>query len=438
MIQLLVCGVIPVLLCSAIQKPYMKQLSTIALGLFAPFVLAQSPVTVSTAPSNGDQVWYSLQNGVVQDRPLAEWDIAFEITGITGSILANTAKGVAVYKAPYALSQWTSIDTAGLAASWPAQHNSEVNWSSGAFNQGLTSNPFDLGWGVYNMVTHNITGDSAFVIKLGPSSWKKFKVNGYSSSTNSFSFTWSDLDGTNEQSNSLNRSAFAGRNFGYVSLIDNTVFDREPATNTWDLLFTKYLAFVPFPVPSMYPVAGVLQNADIAVQRVDDVSTDFEDWSAGSFSNAINRIGFDWKSFNQSTLQWEYVTDRVHFVQDRAGNIWKLVFTNYGGSANGDITFTQELLSSVGVDEIESGKARLVVYPNPSVDGDVTLITDLTGPSVIVDVMDMTGRTLRSIQLIGLQGLTQHRLDLSDLPKGAYAVRLQGQRSEGSTRLIIQ
>lgn len=416
----------------------MKHLFPIVLGLVAPCAIAQTTVTVSTAPANADQVWYSLENGVVQTRPLAEWDIAFEITGITGSILANTGKGIAIHKAPFANSQWASIDTAGLAASWPAQHNSEVNWSSGAFNQGLTSNPFDLGWGVYNVVTHNITGDSAFIIKLAPTTWKKFRVNGFSSSTNSFSFTWSDLDGSNEQTNSLNRSTFAGRNFGYVSLTNNTVFDREPATNTWDLLFTKYMAFVPFPVPSMYPVAGVLQNADIPVQRVDDVTIDFTDWSAGTFSNAINRIGFDWKSFNQTTFQWEYVTDRVHFVQDRVGNIWKLIFTNYGGSANGNITFTQELMSSVSVDEVRSGKVGLVAYPNPSMDGDITLITNMVSPTAVVSVLDLSGRTMYTVQLNGLQGLMQHRLDLSDLPTGMYAVRIQGEGTDATTRILLQ
>ncbi len=80
-----------------------------------------------------------------------------ETTGITGSIRVNTAKdpfGIKVFKAPYSVAQWDQVDTAGLGSSWSPQQNSEIAWNSGALNQGLTSNPFDLGWGIYNQITH--------------------------------------------------------------------------------------------------------------------------------------------------------------------------------------------------------------------------------------------------------------------------------------------
>jgi len=414
----------------------MKLLATLSLACFSTVLVAQTTVTVTTGPSNAQQTWYSLQNGVVESRPLAEWDLAFEVTGITGSILANTAKGIAVYKTPFTLSQWAAIDTAGLAASWPAQHNSEINWSSGALNQRLNSNPFYLGWGTYNMVTHNIVGDTAFVIKLADGAWKKFRVDGFSSATNSFTFTWADLDGANLQSNTLSRIAFAGRNFGYVSLVNNTVFDREPANTTWDLLFTKYMAFVPFPVPSMYPVAGVVQNAGTEAQRVDGVTPAFSDWSAGTFSTEIDQIGYDWKSFNQQTFQWVYVTDRVHFVRDNGGNIWKLVFTNYGGGATGNMTFTQELMSATSVQE-NGTTVGFSVYPNPVNNGQVQLV--LAGPESTMDlsIVDMGGRIVMQQRLNGLVDLAARTVDVSELATGLYTLRLQGATTSGSTRLLV-
>lgn len=415
----------------------MRLHTLLALAFTSGALVAQETVTVTTAPSNAQQAWYSFQDGVVETRPLAEWDLAFEITGITGSILANTAKGIEVYKAPYTLAQWASIDTAGLASTWPQQHNSETDWSSGAFNQGLTSNPFDLGWGIYNMVSHNIAGDSAFVIKLANGDFKKFKVDGYSSDTDEFTFTWADLDGSNEESNTFNRATYAGRNFGYVSLENNSVFGREPATNSWDLLFTRYMAFVQFPVPSMYPVAGVLQNRDIEVQRVDGVDPSFSDWSAGSFSTDINGIGFDWKSFNQQTFQWEYATDRVHFAKDRVGNIWKLVFTTYGGAANGDMTFTQELISATSVNGPTAAKT-FVVYPNPVSDGRVQLVLD--APVSILDmvVYDANGRVVITDRLNGLGGLEVRSIDVAALRAGLYTVVLQGEGMVATARLVVQ
>jgi hypothetical protein len=416
------------------------RLHTLSALLAFPFALAaQDIVTVTTAQGNAQQTWYSFENGVMADRPLAEWDMAIELTGITGGIQMNTAKGIEVYKVPYAISEWAAIDTTGHISIALRQHNSETNWSSGALNQGLTSNPFDLGWGIYSMITHNVTGDSCFVIKLANGAWKKLRIDGYASGTDTYTFTWADLDGANEQSNSFVRATYAGRNFAYISLEANTVFDREPASNTWDLLFTRYMAFVPFPVPSMYPVAGVLQNHDIEVQRVNGVTPAFSDWGAGAFSADINRIGFDWKNFNQQTSppQWEYATDRVHFARDRSGNIWKLVFTTYGGSATGDMTFTQELMSATSVDELP-GSMPLALYPNPVADGRVSLVLDAPVSTVDMLVFDASGRAVLTERLAGLGGLEVRTLDVSNLRAGIYTVRLQGEGVLATTRLVVQ
>lgn len=433
------CGVLPVLLCTANSKAPMKHhiLPASILFCLAISANAQEEVTVTTAPNNAMQTWYSLQNGVVDSKPLAEWDIAFEITGITGSIQVNTAKGVQVYKAPFAISQWADIDTTGLAASWPAQHNSETDWSSGALNQGLTANPFDLGWGIYNMVTHNVTGDSCFVVKLANGQWKKLRIDGYASGTDQYTWTWADLDGQDQQSNTLVRSNFAGKNFGYVSLEANTVFDWEPATDTWDLLFTRYISFVQVPFPAWYAVAGVFQNRAIEVQRVDGVDPSFSDWAAGSFSPAKNGIGADWKIYNQQTFQWEYATDRVHFVKDRDGNVWKLIFTAYGGGATGDMTFTQELLSLASVQELGQ-PVHFSAFPNPVSDGRVNILLEAPARALDMLLFDANGRQVRAERIAGADGLQLRNLDVSGLAAGLYTLRLMGEGVHASTRIIIQ
>ncbi|MCB9171187.1 MAG: hypothetical protein H6594_12640, partial [Flavobacteriales bacterium] len=64
----------------------MRSLTPLTLLLSAA-MNAQTTVTVTTAPANADQVWYSLQNGTVRTAPLDEWDLGFEIAGFTASIL---------------------------------------------------------------------------------------------------------------------------------------------------------------------------------------------------------------------------------------------------------------------------------------------------------------------------------------------------------------
>lgn len=410
---------------------------TPALLLLPLALSAQTPITVTTAQGNGQQTWYSLENGVVDSRPLAEWDIAIEITGITGGILANTAKGVRVYKAPYSIAQWAALDTTGLAAGWPQQHNSETDWSSGAFNQGLTSNPFDLGWGIYNMITHNVTGDSCFVIMLANGDWKKIRIDGYASATDTYTWTLADLDGGAELSNTLVRAQFAGRNFGYVSLENNTVFDREPPTAGWDLLFTRYMAFVPFPQPSMYAVAGVLQNRGITAQRVNGVDPSFSDWGSGAFNVDINVIGFDWKTFNQQTFQWEYATDRVHFVKNAAGAVYKLVFTVYGGSATGDMTFTQELMSATGIDE-RGVPVVFSAWPNPVEDGRLNLLLDAPAANLELQVFDASGRLVMSDRIAQPGNMAMHTVDVSSLATGVHTLRVLGQGTVATTRIVVR
>ncbi|MBK9176169.1 MAG: T9SS type A sorting domain-containing protein [Flavobacteriales bacterium] len=396
---------------------------------------ATAQVTITTGPTNAQQTYYSLQNGVVISTALADWDLAFELTGITGSILVNTAKGHQVYKAPYTVGQWSSLDTTGLHAGWVPQHNSETNWSSGALNQGLTANPFDLGWGIYNFVTHNITGDSCFVLKLNTGAWKKLRIDGFTAATNSFAFTWANLDGSGEETGSVVRSAYPGKNFAYYSLASNTALDLEPAAADWDLLFTKYLGFVTQPFPAWYPVAGVLQNRQVEVLQVDGVPPASAEYWGQPFGTDINIIGYDWKSFNQTTFQWEYVQDRTYFVKDRMGDIWKLVFTAYGGSANGSFTFTQELVGQASVNEIGATSA-LVLAPNPVSDGNAQMIIASETGEARMSIIDLNGRVVAEEQLTGLHGMVQRPLDVSNLPAGLYFVRVQGNGIDTATRLV--
>ncbi len=410
------------------------RLSTLPFA-FLITAVATAQVTVTTGPGNTLQTYYSLQNDVVVSTALADWDLAFELTGITGSILVNTAKGHQVYKAPYAIAEWASLDTTGLQAGWPMQQNSETDWSSGALNQGLTADPFDLGWGVYNFVTHNIVGDSCFVLHTAAGDWKKLRIDGFTATSNSFGFTWADLDGSNEQMGTLVRSDYPGKNFAYYSLATNEALDLEPASADWDLLFTKYIGYVTSPFPTWYPVVGVMQNRMVPALQVDGVPTGSATFWGQEFSDDINVIGFDWKSFNQTTFQWEYAADRTYFVQDRAGSIWKLVFTAYGGSANGDITFNQELVGQASVNE-HGVSSAITIAPNPVRGATANLILAGDMSSARLSIIDMNGRVVSEERLGSQSGLVQHPLDISALQAGLYVVRVQGQGIDTSVRLV--
>ncbi len=403
----------------------MRALLLLPAALLLAQASAQTPVTVSIAPGYAEQVWYSLGNGVVATAPKDNWDLAFEIDGFTASILVNTQKaGVEVVKSPFAIADWNSVDTTGLAT-WPRAHNSDTSWSFGALNQGPFADEFDLGWGNYNMITHVVAGDSIFLVHLGTGTWRKLRIDGLATGT--YAFTHANLDGSDELTGQIVKSAYANKNFVYWDLGTNTLVDREPAKDSWDLSFVKYIAFIPQP----YGVTGVLQNKGVEAVGMDGMLPADADWTNVPFSAHINTIGFGWKSFDMQNMQWVIEDSLSYFVKDLAGNVWQLVFTGFGGSATGDISFTQELVSATGLAE-QAPAAALHAWPNPTADGRVCI--DAVGARVLgIDVLDASGRQVMGL---GATGGSTVVLDLGALGAGTYTVRLRTDRGTAHTRVL--
>ncbi|MBL7937073.1 MAG: hypothetical protein JNM51_14795, partial [Bacteroidia bacterium] len=321
-----------------------KQLLSLGIMFFAAMhTNAQTIIdTVSVGAGYSNQKWYSLQNDEQGTQPKDNWDIAFEISGYSASILANVQKtNFAVYKTPYSVAQYATLDTTGINT-WPLLYNSDTTWTVGAFNKGaISSNPNDLGWGVYNSSNHIITGDSCYVIKLSSTSYKKIKINDLNGGI--YSFDYANIDGTSAQSQSITKSNYTGKNFAYFDLTNNVAVDREPISANWDLTFVKYISFVPTP----YGVTGVLSNKGVTVAQADNVNAPvtYNSWYAHTFNTAINTIGYDWKEINMTTFAWDIKLDTVYFVKAKTGDIWKLRFTKFSGSSTGNFIFSKEKLS---------------------------------------------------------------------------------------------
>jgi hypothetical protein len=150
----------------------------------------------------------------------------------------------------------------------------------------------------------------------------------------------------------------------------------------------------------------------------------------------MNIIGYDWKTFNMETFEYEYPADRTYFVQDRSGNIWKLVFTAYGGSANGDMTFTQELVSAVGIGEQDEAMP-LVIHPNPVVGGQLNIVLDRAVRNGRLSVLDVGGRLVQEQLVTGDGGFGLLPVDVSLLGSGLYVIRLEAEKTTFSARFVI-
>ena len=107
----------------------LKSLSTLLLLIVFISSKAQMSDSVSTGPSNANDVYYSFANGIIKSQPNNDWDLAFEISGFTASILANHVKGMVVWQSPYSYSNWSTFDTTGYKT-WKKMYNSPHRWEN--------------------------------------------------------------------------------------------------------------------------------------------------------------------------------------------------------------------------------------------------------------------------------------------------------------------
>lgn len=415
-----------------------KQLLSVCIALSALATNAQSTNdSVSIEAGYANQTWYSLENGTLESAPKDEWDLAFEINGFASSIRLNHVNGNKLWVYAHGdTADWSSIDTTGIS-SWPALFNSDTSWARGAFNVNAeVGNDFDLGWGVYNMITHHVVGDSLYVINHN-GTFKKLWI--VSLASGSYTFRLADLDGSNEIERSLQKSAYPEKNFGYYSIANDAFLDREPIRYNWDLLFTQYSAIIPnF---GGYPSTGVLLNNGVKAAKVypvNDTET-FNDHESATFRSEINGIGYGWKSINMSTFQWDIADSTVYFVQSMEGAIWKLVFSGFGGSANGMYYFTKEKLVEEEPEGLtgHNGQNTLFdVYPNPATGGMINVVLSNAGTTQL-SLTDINGRAVRQ-QTVASDGLQTHALQTADLPAGLYFLSMQSEGSSISKKIIIQ
>lgn len=393
--------------------------------------------TVSLGAGYVNQKWYSLENGEVATQPKDNWDIAFEASGYSSAILANTQKAnFALYRAPFKMSDYSILDTTGIST-WPLLYNSDTTWTVGAFNKGaILSNPYDLGWGIYDMNTHFVNGDSCFVVKLSAISYKKLKI--VSLANGVYNFEYADLNGANSFTQAVTKATYATKNFVYFDMTGNAVVDREPTTTSWDFTFAKYTAYLSPSTP--YGVSGIVQNKGVNVAQANNVAAPatYTAWSTEVFNTNITTIGHDWKTYNGSG--YSIVNDTLYFVKDKAGSIWKVRPVGFS-LANGDFIFSKEKLaaSTVGISEAGIAISEVAVYPNPSNGSNTTLVFSNTkSQSVSVSIVDMNGKVISTQGLEVAEGLTTHALNTQSLQAGIYFVKLNTASYSTTQKLIIQ
>lgn len=392
---------------------------------------------VSIGSGYTNQSFYSLANGEVSNVTNTDWDLAFQITGFQATILVNGKNNVRLFRSGFDINSWSTItanDTIGVLNTGNELLNQDTSWWSGAFNiTNDTANQFDLGWGVYDFATHAVTGDSLYFIKLSNGVVKKLWIQ--SLANNVYNFAYADVDGSNEVNTSLNKQNFVGKNFGYFSFTTGNTIDREPNKYSWDLTFAQYMSTTPI----TYKVSGVLSNDSVSAVRIYPVDPATASPWGSSFSYHINTIGYEWKSYDFNTNSWAIEDSNVYYVYARTGDLWKIVFTGFGGSATGSYEFYKEQVSATGLSENGGKPALLGVYPNPS-SGAFKIVSyiDQSNSANYAGIYDVNGKLVRSIDLSKQTGLGEIEINTVGIPAGIYLVRLVVDSVSSTERVVIQ
>ncbi|MFA5971775.1 MAG: T9SS type A sorting domain-containing protein [Lentimicrobiaceae bacterium] len=392
--------------------------------------------TIYMGASYSNEIYYSMPSGDKGTVNRSQWDIAFRANRMSASILTNDGANVGLYSYPKSdTSGWATVDTSGLS-NWTVMVNSTTDWEDGAFCRNQKGHP-DYGWGKYNSVSHNVVGDSLFIIKLRDGSFRKLWIMEKFSSANVFEFRFANIDGTNDTTVMVDCSPYATKNFIGYSISTRKVVDFEPVVSAqWDLLITKYM--YTYPDGTLYPVTGVLSNYTTKVKKFKPVAPDFLMSVPQTMDSTRSPIGWDWKSFNMSTFAYEVGDSLAYFVQNSNGVIYKLVFKEFVGSSTGRIVLEKEQISLTGVRESEKSGFNAAVYPNPV--NDVLNLVINPGKTRLAQVtlLDMSGRTVLNKRYeLAPEELSTLKIPVSGLRSGVYMIRIQSGTNIIARKIIV-
>lgn len=389
--------------------------------------MSQSPgaVTESVSIGSANEVYYNLTTGLQSTVNRKQWDIAFRANRRSASILTNDASGVELYTYKKAdINGWAAVDTSGITG-WTKMVNSATDWETGAFCQNQKGHP-DYGWGTYNSTTHDVMGDSLFIIKLMDGSFRKLWIMEKYSSDNIFEFRFAKLDNSEDNTIQLDCNPYATKNFIGYSISANQPVDFEPVVTTdWDLLFTKYTYTYPV-TGAQQTVTGVLSNYKTKVKKFEPVAPDFLMLEPQAMDSTRSPIGFDWKTYNYDSGVYDVTDSLIYFVQDKTGKIFKLVFTEYVGGSSGKFVFKKEMNSFTAVNEITKSGFNATVFPNPVSNVMNLVINPGKSRFAVISIFDITGNIVSTKRYdMQAESLSTLKIPVSGVPSGMYMVKIQ-------------
>lgn len=396
----------------------------ISIGIIN-YTYSQELIQVSMGSGYEYDLYYSAEQGITAFSERENWELAFSTNGNNIRINSSYAN---LYQVSNNIEDWGEINNLDINTSTQLR-NSNKEWEIGAFvSNYFDKNPLNYGWGNYNTETEIYEGCRIYIIEY-KNEIKKIKINELVDGI--FNFTTANLDGSNEENTSIDTNPYLNKKFIYYSLANNEVVDREPLSENWDLIFTRYEEeSVTLNGDTMpYIVTGVLTNQNLIAQY-DEAIDIIPNTESLNISTEINTIGYDWKEYSGEFL---IMPNRTYYLfsQDEF-SLYKILFQSFSGQSSGDLSFTIEEIEDFSpVNNINSEKNNLFnIYPNPN---NGIFNVNLNTQNAVLTIIDINGKIVLKENIN--QSLT---LNLTNLNEGLFLINLNGEKFNISKKILIK
>lgn len=282
-----------------------------------------SPDEQTGQPVFRNQVFFEMETGLMHTIARESWDLGFE-TGSNGyRVILNSAnfmQAANLGQVPFD-TVFSEGDMAALSFDFDPSH--------GDLDSTVIGEWLDRESGLSKGDLYMI--DRGFDGSVEAQGFVKLQFTGLGG--DSIAFVYSDLDNQNKKEGVV----YVGdtrQNFVCFSLEDHKVVEVQPEKDDWDLLFSYYSYRYPDGYP--YWLTGALTNRQgVSSAEVNDSSTVFAelslaDTSRFEFTQDIDQIGFDWKTYLFGPPA-RYVVDssRIFLLKDQRGIFYKLRFLDF-------------------------------------------------------------------------------------------------------------
>jgi len=238
------------------------------------------------------------------------------------------------------------------------------------------------------------------------------------------------IDGSNEVLDSIVGSNAKAKVLDYYSILSSAKLDREPdSTKYWDIVFKRYYEFLAPTFDIRYPVSGVWANKGVFVAQVNGVipsNFDYKTLASADYREEANIIGSDWKFFDMTVFQWKLKDSLAYYIKAKNGAIWRVIFTDFGGQANGKSVFNKTKLAPALSVNKTSPLVSFGIYPNPAANTlEVVFENRNSTISNTLRIHNMAGQLVVQQNLEATTGLHANAIDVSALKTGIYIVSIE-------------